>query len=133
GLHSSRLAVSGNYNRALTPGPGAIAPRALWPNAPVTIVDRSVGQSRYNALQVKAERRLAGGLSFLLAYSWSKSIDVASSGQFEENVSIQNPYDPNASRSVSGFDVPQVFSLAAIYALPFVRGKSMLNHGMAAR
>ena len=37
GSHSVRLSVSGDYNTALTPGPGAIAPRALWPNAPVTI------------------------------------------------------------------------------------------------
>jgi len=133
GSHSVRLSVSGDYNTALTPGPGAVAPRALWPNAPVTIYDRSVGQSRYNALQCKAERRLAGGLSFLLAYSWSKSIDTVSSGQFEESVSNQNAYDPNSSRSVSGFDVPQVFSLATIYALPFGHGKPMLNHGIGAR
>ena len=130
GSHSVRLSVSGDYNTALTPGPGAIAPRALWPNAPVTIWDRSVGQSKYNALQVKAERRLAGGFSFLLAYSWSKAIDVASSGQFEENVSNQNTYDPNSSRSVSGFDITHVFSIAGIYALPFGRGKAWLNHGI---
>jgi hypothetical protein len=133
GSHSLRLSVSGDYNTALTPGPGAIAPRALWPNAPVTIYDRSVGQSKYNSLQVKVEKRLAGGLSFLMAYSWSKSIDVASSGQFEESVSNQNTYDPNSSRGVSGFDVPQVFSLATIYALPFGHGKLWLSQGIASR
>jgi len=59
GSHTLRLSVSGDYNTALTPGPGPITPRALWPHAPVTSYDRSIGQSKYNALQVKAERRLS--------------------------------------------------------------------------
>jgi hypothetical protein len=133
GSHTLRTAVSGDYNTALTPGPGPVTPRALWPNAPVTIYDRSVGQSKYNALQVKAERRYASGLSFLLAYTWSKSMDVGSSGQFEESVSIQNAYDPNASRSVSSFDIPQQLSFVAVYALPFGHGKAFLDHGIASR
>ena len=133
GSHTLRTAVSGDYNTALTPGPGPVTPRALWPNAPVTIYDRSVGQSKYNALQVKAERRYSSGLSFLLAYTWSKSMDVGSSGQFEESVSIQNAYDPNASRSVSSFDIPQQLSFVAVYALPFGHGKAFLDHGIASR
>ncbi|MFN7935540.1 MAG: carboxypeptidase regulatory-like domain-containing protein [Bryobacteraceae bacterium] len=133
GSHSLRLAISGDYNTALTPGPGAVAPRALWPHAPVSSWDRSTGQSKYNALQTKVERRFASGFSFLGAYTWSKSMDVASSGQFNENISIQNPYDPNASRSVSGFDIPHVFSLAAVYALPFGRGRAMFHDGVLSR
>jgi hypothetical protein len=82
---------------------------------------------------VKAERRFSNGVSFLLAYTWSKSIDSGSSGQFNENLSIQNPYDPNSSRSVSGFDIPHVFSLAAVYALPLGYGKPWLNQGVASR
>jgi hypothetical protein len=85
---------------------GSVSARALWPQAPVTTYDRSIGQSKYDALQAKLERRFESGLSFLLSYTWSKSIDTGSSGQFEENVSIQNAYDVNASRSVSGFDIP---------------------------
>ena len=36
--------------------------------------DKSVGNSIYHSLQVKAERRLSSGLTFLTAYTWSKSI-----------------------------------------------------------
>ncbi len=133
GSHTVRTAVSGDYNTALNPGPGPVAPRALFPYAPVTVYDRSVGQSKYDALQVKGERRFQNGLSFLLAYTWSKAIDTGSSGSFEESVSIQNAYNPNASRSVSSFDIPQQLSLVAIYALPFGHGKSMLNEGIASR
>ncbi len=133
GSHTLRLSVSGDYNTSLFPGPGTPSARAPFPYAPVTIWDRSVGQSKYNALQTKVERRFAGGLSFLVAYTWSKAMDVASSGQFEESVSNQDTYNPNLSRSVSSFDVPQMFSFAAVYSLPFGHGKQWANHGLGAR
>jgi hypothetical protein len=133
GSHSLRLSIGGDYNTALTPGPGADRPRALWPHAPVTGYDRSVGQSSYHGLLVKAERRFARGFSYLVAYTWSKSIDVASSAQFRENISLQDPYNPNESRSVSGFDVPHMFSTALVYELPFGRGRRWVNNGIASR
>lgn len=134
GSHGSRLDVGGFYNTALTPGPGAVQPRAMFPWATASNYDRSIGRSSYNALQVKVERRLAGGLSFLSQYTWSKSIDTASSGWFGvESQSLQNPYDINADRSVSGFDVPHFFSTALVYALPFGHDKRWLNQGIASR
>lgn len=133
GSHNVQLSVAGDYNTALTPGPGPVAPRSLWPHAPVTNWDRSVGQSKYHALQTKLERRLSAGVSFLTAYTWSKSIDTASSGQFSENLSLQDPYDPNSSRSVSGFDVPHVFSTAVVYQIPFGRGRPWLSSGVPSR
>lgn len=131
GAHSLRLSVGGDYNTAIVPG--AIAPRQLWPYAPVTTWDRSVGQSSYNALQVKVERRLARGFSFLTAYTWSKAIDVAGSGFSSEGVSLQDPFDPNSSRSLSGFDVPHVFSTAAIWELPVGHGRRYLTQGPLSR
>jgi len=132
GSHNLRIAIGGDYNTAVAPGPGPIAPRQLWPYAPVTNWDRSAGQSQYHGLQVKVERRLARDFSFLTAYTWSKSIDTGSSGYGStENTSLQNPFDPNSSRSVSGFDIPHVFSTAVVYGLPFGRGKSWLSQGLA--
>ncbi len=133
GSHSLRLSVGGDYNTAQVPGPGPIGPRQLWSHAPVTTWDRSVGQSSYHGLHVKAERRMAKGLSFLTSYTWSKSIDTSSSGFASENISLQNPYDPNSSKSVSGFDIPHLFSTAAVYSLPFGHGKPLLNRGFASR
>jgi hypothetical protein len=83
---------------------------------------------------MKLERRMSGGLSFLTSYTWSKSIDTAISGYgSSESISLQNPYDPNESRSVSGFDVPHMLSVAAVYSLPFGRGKQWLNQGVGSR
>src|SRR5215468_11022869 len=36
--------------------------------------DKSIGNAIYHAMQVKAERRVGSGLTFLTAYTWSKSI-----------------------------------------------------------
>ncbi|MBI3682879.1 MAG: hypothetical protein HY235_21100 [Acidobacteria bacterium] len=76
---------------------------------------------------------MARGLSFLMAYTWSKSIDTSSSGFSSENISLQNPYDPNSSKSVSGFDIPHLFSTAVVYTLPFGHGKQWLSSGAASR
>jgi hypothetical protein len=134
GSHNVRMPIGGAYNVALTPGPGLVSTRNLFSYAPVSNYDRSIGQAKYNALQMKAERRLAGGLSYLFAYTWSKSMDVASSGQFgSEGQSLQNPYDPNGSRSVSGFDVPHLFTAGLLYDLPFGHQKRWLTSGIASR
>ena len=134
GSHNVRLTVGGDYNTALTPGPGPVMPRALWKNDPVSLWDRSVGQSKYDALQVKFDKRYSSGISYLLSYTWSKSIDVASSGQFnDEGFSLQNPYDPNSSRSVSGFDIPQLLAAAVVYDSPFGHGKRWLHSGIGSR
>lgn len=133
GSHSLRLSIGGDYNTALTPGPGTDRPRALWPHAPVTGYDRSVGMSNYHGLLAKAERRFASGFSYLVAYTWSKSIDMASSAQFRENMSLQNPYNPRESRSVSGFDIPHIFSTALVYEFPFGPGRKWLNSGVGSK
>src|ERR1700674_4569753 len=96
--------------------------------------DRSIGQSKYNALQTKFEKRFSNDFSALVSYTWSKSMDVAASGQFNtENFSLQNPYDLNGSRSVSGFDIPQYLSAAVVYELPFGHGKRFLQEGITSR
>ena len=56
-----------------------------------------------------------------MAYTWSKSIDVGCSDR--ENCSVQDPYNLNANRSVSSFDLPQVLSGSVVYDLPFGAGR----------
>lgn len=54
--------------------------------------------------------------SFLLGYTWSKSIDQASSIS-----DPGNPYDFEATRALSAFDLPQNFVASYQYQLPFER------------
>ncbi|MGO8720949.1 MAG: carboxypeptidase regulatory-like domain-containing protein [Acidobacteriaceae bacterium] len=91
-----------------------------------------VADSMYNGLQVTAQKNYSNGLQFLLTYVWSKSIDDSSAD--DDNVtwmgsfiSLQDPNKPWLERSLSTFDIPQVFQASYVYALPFGRGKPFLN------
>ena len=131
GSHNLRLNIGGSYNTALRPGPGPVSGRNLLPYAPVSRWERSIGQSSYNALQTKFERRMSHGFSGMLSYTWSKSIDQGISGWSQDDMSLVDPYDPNGSKSVSGYDIPHAVSIAAIYELPFGPGKQWAQSGVA--
>lgn len=73
----------------------------------------TISNSSYNSFQANVEKRFAKGFSFQGAYTFSKSIDNASS--FE---SILNPLDYRRSRSLSMFDARQRFVFSYYYLLP---------------
>jgi hypothetical protein len=84
--------------------------------------------SSYNALQIRAEKRLAQGIQFLATYTWSKSLDDASCNG--GNVCWLGGYyrntDPNdllhLPHAVSEFNTPHVLNLSYVYHLPFGHG-----------
>jgi outer membrane receptor protein involved in Fe transport len=130
GSHSSRLTVGTFANTAVTPGPGNPADRAPYPYITPTYYDRSIGKSSYNSFQFKLEQRMSHGLQYLIAYTWSKSIDIGCSGYFSvEGCSVQTPYNLNNDRSVSGYDLPHVLSASLVYKVPAPRtGSRPLNY-----
>src|SRR6185369_6996635 len=132
GSHGNHTPIRLSYNTALTPGPGAIASRTPIPQMQQFNFDQAIGRDSYQSLQVRATHRLSHGLSFLVAYTKSKSIDMGCSG-FGENCDIQNEYDLNANRSVSSYDTPQVFTANVLYELPFGRGKQYAASGFASQ
>lgn len=129
GSHSGHLDLGGLYNTAEAPGPGdaaTVASRRQFPYITPTNYDKSSGNANYNALQASLKQRSAHGLTYLLSYTWSKSIDLASSGSFgSEGTLLQNPYDPQADRSISGFDLTNIFSASVNYELPIGKGKAL--------
>lgn len=72
-----------------------------------------VGNSSYNSLQALLSKRFSYGLQFLTSYTWSKSIDNAST--FEESV---NPIDPARSRSLSLYDARHRFVFSEYWTIP---------------
>lgn len=87
--------------------------------------------SIYNAFQLRVEKRFSHGLQALLTYTWSKSIDDASStdGSVTWLGGISNgPQDPNnrrLERSLSTFDIPRVLQFSYSYELPIGRGRAI--------
>ena len=78
--------------------------------------------SQYNSLQVKVDKRFSHGLSSLLAYTWSHSIDGASvffgSGANATTIFPQDNYNLEAERGNSDFDIRQRLSWSFLYQLP---------------
>ena len=75
--------------------------------------ENTVGSSSYNSLQVSLDKRLAKGFQAQIAYTWSKSIDQASS--FED---FLDPADPRKTRSLSLFDARHRFVASYTWDLP---------------
>ncbi|GAC1430936.1 MAG: hypothetical protein NVS1B11_05430 [Terriglobales bacterium] len=73
----------------------------------------TIANSSYNSLQADLEKRFSNGLQFQAAYTFSKSIDQASS--FEDLI---NPFNPRASRSLSLYDARHRFVLSYYWELP---------------
>ena len=129
-----RLDIGGAYNVAMAPGGNVGCPTfavdpnhfncgAPFPYIGATAYDRNQGKSTYNALQVSLNGRQEHGLTYLISYTWSKSLDLGCTGWYGvEGCSIQNPYNLQADKGPSATDLPQIFSAAWVYALPFGKG-----------
>ena len=121
------MAAGGNANTNCTPydpsNPKATNCGAPFPYIGPTAYDRSQGKSSYNALQVSLNGREQHGLTYLVSYTWSKSLDLGCSGWYGvEGCSIQNPYNLQADKGPAATDLPQIFSAAWVYTLPFGKG-----------
>ena len=68
------------------------------------------GNSIYNAGQVRLTRRFSRGMSAMVLYTYSKSIDDATSFTSTGGTVIQNPDDWKAERGLSSFDQRQKLS-----------------------
>ena len=86
----------------------------------------TVGNSIFNALQLRLNRRLRKGLQYTAYYQWSKSIDDATSIGGAGSTIIQNPNDIEADRGLSSFDHRHVFTFTTLAVSPFgPRGQYM--------
>ena len=89
------------------------------------------GASTYHALQVKLDKRFSRGLSFLVAYTWSKTLTDAESQFSEFSGFTENPYSRKPEKSYSINDYPHNLVLNYSYELPFGPGKRFAKAGGA--
>ncbi len=115
-----------NYPVPFGPIPGAVT-GVTDPNFSIILVNEPTSSSNYNGLQATIERRLHRGLSFLANYTWSHSIDGASTlgligttiiGTRAASPFPSNPNDPAAERGNSNFDVRHAFTASYAWDLP---------------
>ena len=123
GSKGSHLPLRLNANQ---PKPGGKPP---YPQFGPFDLYESVGSSSYHSFQFKAQKRVVRGLSFLAAYTFSKSIDDAS-GIFPSRGDPAFPQDSHnlaLDRGLSNFDARHRFALSFLYELPFARGNRWLG------
>jgi hypothetical protein len=104
----------------------------------VSLYRNNVGNTNYNALQAKVEKRFSGGLGFLVSYTRSKLIDEASS-VFDAsiltgpvaNFPVADSLNRSLERDLSTGDIPNVFVTSFTYELPFGKGKRFNPSGIA--
>lgn len=98
----------------------------------ITDILESEGESDYNALQIKVDRRFAQGFQFGASYTFSRLITNASEdilGGSPLDGVLQNPYDLKALKTISPTNSPHVFVANFLAELPFGKGKAFLNYG----
>ncbi len=103
------------------PAPTASFTQALrkYPSYSSISVRSASASSVYHALQASMEKRFSHGLSFLAAYTWSKSIDDASLW----NGSVVDPTNFHLERGLSTFDARHRFVTSYTYDLPYGAGQ----------
>jgi hypothetical protein len=88
-------------------------------NFQFVFVTSNTAESYYHALQLKFQRRLSRGLQGLASYTFSHSIDIASTDAFANylNTPGGGAYQ-NADRGDSDFDIRHSFTTGVTYDLP---------------
>jgi hypothetical protein len=90
----------------------------------VAVTDNSA-TSDYHALQVKFQRRLSRSLQGLASYTFSHSIDIASSDAISNPNTVATIANPRIDRGNSDFDIRHSFAAGATYDLPFPRSQKV--------
>ncbi len=86
------------------------------------------GTTYYQSLQVEADKHLSNGLSFLIGYTLSRSMDNTGSGFSSfANVAL-NKYNQAPEYTISTADEPNTLKVSGVYELPIGPGKHFLNN-----
>jgi hypothetical protein len=90
------------------------------------------GDSRYHGLQTKLEQQFSNGLTYLLAYTWSKTLsdagDLLNGGSTGGLRAYAVPgLGPKFDYALADFDIRQVLHFSGGYQLPFGKDKKYLN------
>ncbi len=113
-------------------GAGTFLARALLPYAQfrgITNNFDTTGADKYNAVQMSLQKRTSEGLTFLVAYTMSKTLSNTDSGFSTFNFKGLDNLNPKAEWSVANDDRTHVLSLSGVYELPLGPGKKFLSGG----
>ncbi len=121
GTRGVSLPLTYQANQALA-GPGSVASRRPYQGFNNILLTMSAGLSRYNALEVKAERRYSNGLSLISAYTFSRALDNGGE-QLIGDLNLRDVNNLNWEYALSSGNISHRFVAGALYDLPFGAGR----------
>jgi hypothetical protein len=89
-----------------------------------------VGDTWYNSLQSKATKRFSHGLDFIGTFTWSKQEYIGSEQDFVAgfvNPAQNDVKNRQQNKYLSGFDQPFLFTFAANYTTPNLKGSGFVG------
>jgi len=127
------IVLNVGYNGAKGTRLDVLSAPGIYNNVPASGVffdfEDSVAFSNFNALAVRANKRLQNGISLQATYTYSHSIDDASSVGASSAVVAQNWQNILAEESNSSFDIRHQVKGSFLYELPFGPDKHYLSSG----
>jgi hypothetical protein len=132
GSRSIRLTNRRDLNAAAPGGGAAGRPYfAAFGRNVATTLHEPAYTSTYDSLQAQIDRRFTNGLSFGMAYTWSKAIGFGENN--DSGLFFNTPEALGRNRSLLGFDRPHNLRLSSVYELPFGKGKPWLESGVLSK
>lgn len=132
GKHGSNMQYKGDINQVTVAnlGPDDNPNGRPYPQFQGISGSTFNGMSSYHSLQAQVKKRLANGIAFSAAYTWSKflnNMDVSPFNSQEGTRNYQNFHDPHSNYGPSNFDIRESLKSSIVYQLPFGMGRSFLN------
>ena len=97
-------------NNAPLPGPGSVQSRRPFQNISSIDMRATNGQSTYNGLELEAQKRYSGGLSFLASYTWSKTLD---------DVRALDLWFGGSWKGISDLNISHRFNFSGVLEVPY--------------
>ncbi len=113
-------------------GSGGTVAQSLRPfpqYGPMVHVNSGDGQTWYDSLQTKVERRF-GNVNLMGSWVWSKSLGMMTLRQIfsqGSNVQTQDAYNLKDAKTYLNMDIPNFVNIIASYQLPFGKGKKFFS------
>jgi hypothetical protein len=127
GNHGVDISSNPDLNAGTVIGLGTLG-QPEYPRTSSTSEIWGVSSTRYNALQVKLDRRFSGGLQLTTAYTWGRGFDTFS----DDNGGPLFYINQQRNYALTDFNRTQTFVQSYVYDLPFGKGRHWLSSGRAA-
>jgi hypothetical protein len=128
GTHAVKLQISVPLNYGQLGGGAASQPLAFVPDYSTGITSPlPYGADKYNSLQTQLNKRFSKGLSFQMAYTYSKDIGITIS----TSTVLLPQYYHSRDYYLTSLDRTHHLVFGGMYELPFGPGKAMASSGLA--